>query len=587
MPSRVKHKHATLDGDHIKIVFPYNPDDVDHVKTLPNRKFHSKNKSDKYWTCPVTAKVIVQLRAWGFAIDNDLLAMWAEENEAQYEAKERAANIGTLIQGFNGELLPHQPEAVAFLETRCGRALLADEQGLGKTIQALAYLALHPELRPAVIVVPATAKWSWEAETLKFLAGSNPEVLSGKRPYETTGDILIINYDILSAWVATLKELDPKIIISDEPQYIKNSSAQRTRALKKLVKGLPIMGLSGTPGDMPLEFYNIIHMIDPHVFPNDWTYKHEYCGAKHNGFGWDFDGATNVAELHQKLTDTIMLRRLKKDHLKDLPDKMYSMVPIELSTKGRKRYDTVYADFMERYQTKIAGLRAKLKAEGMLPVDIRVKIKQAMGAKGMVELGALKMASAEGKLDGMIDWVRDRLCSGEKLVVFATHTKIVDAVYETFKDIAVKVDGDVVGKKRHTAVIEFQENEHCRLFVGNMKACGVAITLTAASNIAILELPDRPSHLVQAEDRCHRIGQLNALNVYYLLGRGTVDHADAIKLDKHMKVLAQILDGAEPDDVNNLIGEMWESVLELEDVPVFDRPIDKEMDRILAEERRV
>ena len=578
-------KRATLDGDHIKIVFPYNPDDVDHVKTLPNRKFHSKSKSDKYWTCPASAKVVVQLRAWGFAIGDDLLAIWAEESEAEYEAKKRAANIGTRLPGFNGELLPHQPEAVAFIEERQGRALLADEQGLGKTIQALAYLALHPELRPAIIVVPATAKWSWEAETLKFLDHSNPEVLSGKKPYETSGDVLIINYDILSKWVGTLLELDPPIIILDEPQYIKTNDAQRTKAAKKLCKGRPLIGLSGTPGDSPLEFYNIIHMIDPHVFPNSWKYMHEYCGAQHNGFGWDFTGATKVAELHQILTDTIMLRRLKKDHLKDLPDKMYSMVPIELSASGKKQYNAVYSDFMERYRNNIKTLRIKLKAEGMAPLDIRTKVKQAMGAKGMMELQALKMASAEGKLDGMIDWIRDRLCSGEKLVVFATHTSISDAVYETFKDIAVKVDGDVVGKKRFEAVEEFQNNPKCRLFVGNIKACGVAITLTAASHIAILELPDRPSHLMQAEDRCHRIGQLNALNVYYLLGRGTVDGADASRLDKHKKVLVGILDGKEPEN-EELIGEMWESILELEDTPILDRPIDKEMNRILAEEKR-
>ncbi|KKL72040.1 hypothetical protein LCGC14_2088880, partial [marine sediment metagenome] len=420
----------------------------------------------------------------------------------------------------------------------------------------------------------------------KFLENPNVEVLSGKKPYETSGDILIINYDILKAWVGTLLELDPKIIISDEPQYIKTSSAQRTKALKRLAKGRPLTGLSGTPGDMPLEFQNIINMIDPHIFPNDWKYMHRYCGAEFNGFGWDFTGATHVTELHQILTDSIMLRRLKKDHLKDLPDKQYSMVPIELSAKGRKRYDAVYSDFMARYKARIVKLRVELKAKGMDPMDIRVKIKQAMGAKGMVELGAMKMASAEGKLDGMIDWIRDRLCSGEKLVVFATHTNIVDAVYEAFKDIAVKVDGSVTGKKRHAAVVEFQENKHCRLFVGNMKACGVAITLTAASNIAILELPDRPSHLVQAEDRCHRIGQLNALNVYYLLGRNTVDRADAIKLDKHMKVLAQILDGVEPDDVDNLVGEMFESILELEEEKKYDSPLDKEADKILEEERK-
>ena len=580
-PQVAASKRATLDGNLVRIYFPYDPVTVAKVKQLPGRRFISDQP--KHWTCPATSSVVMRLRALGFALDDGILKRFGIEiiektsgmlNALEKTKRKIAAAVEAAIPvprtfpGFNGTLDPFQCQGVGFMEQRGGSVLIADEQGLGKSIQTLAYLARNPELRPAVLVVPATAKWDWEAKALEFLEKPEVEVLSGEQPYQPTGRLLIINYDILAKgpkdgpkWVDVLLALDPKFVASDEAQYIKNDEAQRTKAVKRLAKGRPYAAITGTPGDRPQECYNAIAMVDRSVFPSQWAYLQRYCGASHNGFGWDFSGATHVDELHEILSSTIMLRRLKKDVLPELPDKRYTMVPIDLSAKGKREYERVHKEFMGRYTANIAKIRETMQKEGASEQRIRERIASAKKARAVVEREGLKQAAAIAKLDSTIDWIQDFLNNGEKLIAFATHREVIDTVMKAFPKIAVKVDGGVTGRARFDAIERFQNDPSCKFFVGNYKAAGVNVTLTAASNVAILELPERPTQLMQAEDRAHRYGQKNAVNVWFLLGRGTIEVPLAKRLDKMRDVVKRMMDGeALAEDA--LIGDLWDSVLE-------------------------
>ncbi len=508
----------------IKITFPYNTKDLLNVKSLDGRKY-SSTATEKYWTAPLSLETVRKLKEWGFQLCPNLNEYCAEKDNLQ-QVSEFSGQLD--IKGLKGKLFPFQAKGVQFIEQRDGRALIGDEMGLGKTVQALGWLQLQSKKRPVIIVVPASLKLNWQNEANKWLTEPNVQVLSGKNTDVTLyGDIIIINYDILAAWLERLQALRAKVLILDESHYIKSNTAQRTKAVKKLAKSIPhIIALSGTPIiNRPIEFYNIINIIDNTIVPNFWTYVHRYCKAKKNGFGWDFSGASNTDELHKKLTESIMIRRLKKDVLQDLPDKIYSFVPIPLT--NRNEYNEAENNFID-YLRKTRGAEAA---------------DRASGAETLVQIELLKQVAVAGKMEGVIDWIEEFLQSGEKLVVMATHCIVLETLESVFKKISVRLDGSTSPEQRQQVVDDFQNKDTVRLFLGNIKAAGVGITLTAASNVAFIELPYTPAELQQAEDRCHRIGQKNAVNIYYLLSENTIESKIAMLLDSKKQVLDAVLDG--------------------------------------------
>lgn len=518
----------------IKIVFPFDRETLEQVKTLPGRFFHG-SEYPKFWSCPCTTKTVQSLISWGFSVDEGLSAFLKEKEERKAQAVEIKN-----IPGLKKTLYPFQMEGVQFIEKRNGKALIGDEMGLGKTAQALAWLQLHPEARPAVVVVPASLKINWEREAQGWMETPNTQILSGtKSTTPIIGDIIIINYDILPAWLRVLQGIRPKVLITDEAHYYKNKTAKRTKAVQALAKGIPhIIALSGTPiVNRPIEFYNALKLVDDEgMFGSFWNFVMRYCGAKHNGFGWDFNGASNTKELHEK-TKTMMLRRLKKDVLTDLPDKTRSFLPLELSnTKEYRKAEKDFIQWVRETKGDSAARRAK-------------------SAEALARIEALKQLSVKGKMGQAIEWIKDFVEVDGKLVVFTTHTATIDTLMQEFTDVAVRVDGSVAGEDREKAVQRFQNDETCRLFVGNIRAAGVGLTLTAASNVAILELPWTPGDLVQAEDRCHRIGQKNAVNIHYLLASGTIEENIARMLDNKRQILDAVLDGKKTES-ENLLSEL-------------------------------
>ena len=528
----------------IKIKFPFDLETVKQIKTIPGRRYES---TEKYWDCPLSIEAIEKLKEFGFEFD-DKLKEYYQKFQKNKISIDKLPEIE--IPGLKMKLFPFQKQGVVFIEKCNGRVLIADEMGLGKTAQALAWLQLHPELRPAVIVVPASLKLNWvkeihmwmnDQEKSLILSGMNSNALNNSQ-------ILVINYDILpnkqekyinthdkekyreipkTGWIDYIVEIKPKVLILDECHYIKNNKAKRTKAVKLLAKGIPhILALSGTPiTNRPIEIYNSIKLIDSTIVGNFWQFAQYYCAAKHNGFGWDFTGASHTDELHEKLSSTIMIRRKKQDVLQDLPEKIHSFVPIEL--ENEKEYQNAEINFIEWIKNNVN----------------EVAVERASNAVQLTEIETLKQIAVKGKLKGIIDWINDFLESGEKLVIFVIHKFAVDLLMQIYKNKAVKIDGSVSPYNRQRAVDLFQNDKNIKLFIGNIQAAGVGITLNAASNVAIIELPWTPGELNQAEDRCHRIGQKNAVNIYYLLAKNTIEERIAELLDKKRKVLDSVIDG--------------------------------------------
>jgi len=523
----------------VLIKFPYDLDMLFNIRSLPGRKWHAE---DKVWTAPIFPETIKSLRLWGFVFNEKLESFIQKTDKHQ----DKIADIG--VKGLKGELYPFQKKGVAFIESNKGRVLVADEMGLGKTVQALAWLQMHSDLRPVVIVVPASLKLNWAREAQIWMNNPEVEILSGEKSWTPTGEIIIINYDILHNWIDRLRLVEPKVLITDECHYYKSNGAKRTKAVKRLAKGIHhVIALSGTPiVNRPIEAFNALKIIDPNLFPDYWFFVRRYCGAKHNGFGWDFNGATHTQELHELLTSTIMIRRLKKDVLPELPSKTFSFVPLQLHNP--REYEAAERDFIGY----IKETRGQEIADRMSNAEV------------LAQIEVLKQLAVKGKLKQSIEWIENFLESGLKLVVFANHRFVIEELMQHFSyidktrkiiDRVVRIDGSVSQTERQKAVDTFQKNPDCRLFVGNIKAAGVGITLTASSNVAFLELPWTPGDLTQAEDRVHRIGQKDGVNIHYLLAVDTIEEKIAKLLDSKRKILDAVLDG-KATDPGSLLSEL-------------------------------
>lgn len=545
-------KRAVLAGGTIKIFFPYDPKEIARIKTLSGRDYEKLPKP--HWTAPFGIETAQQLREWGFALDNSLKAKLHEVTNVRTAEEVTAELEIPSLKG--GELYPFQKIGVGFIESRNGRVLIADHMGLGKTIQTLGWLEMHPEKRPAVIIVPATLKINWKREITKWMSNETVHIVNGRMNGDSPlpkASIYIINYDIVAVERTVIKkgqekaevffredlaDLNPEVVIIDECHYIKNRNAKRTKAVQRM-KGIEHrIALSGTPAtSRPAEFFNALHFIAPERFPSFWNYAKRYCGAFNNGFGWVTSGATNTEELHHILTSSIMLRRTKDEVLKDLPDKVRSVIPLPLT--NRKEYNRAHEDFL-----------------GWLGETSPEAVAKAEGAEALVRIEKLKQVSVKGKLDSAVQWIRDYLEDEDKLVVYTTHQAVIDSLENELgaEFNAVKLDGRTSQKNKDDAVQTFQNDSSCRLFLGNIKAAGMGITLTAASATCFIELGWTPGDHDQAEDRVHRIGQeADSVNAYYLVAAGTIEEEIASLIDKKRKILDMVLDGKDVEDSSLLM----------------------------------
>jgi len=433
------------------------------------------------------------------------------------------------------ELYQYQKQAVKRIHQLNGRVLLADEMGLGKTLEGLQWLHESKNF-PAIVICPATLKWLWKSEALNHL-GIHSSILHGTKPPKSqltkTRRLTILNYDILQYWEGYIKSIKPKTLIIDECHFTKTRGALRSRITKRLSRSIPyIIAMSGTPlTNRPSELWNILNIIRPDLYPNFITYAFQYCKPTRRPWGWEYKGANNLKELHRKLSESMMIRRLKKKVLQELPDKIRSVIPMK--TKHLKTYRDAENDFIN-WLTKQSITKAN----------------RAKRAERLVQMGYLKRLAARMKMKLVLRWVKDFLDNtNKKLVIFAIHRKIIERIHNQFPK-SVVIDGRTSDRKRQQAIYNFQHNPNIRLFIGNIHAAGHGITLTASHTLAFIELDWVPGNLIQAEDRIHRIGQKESVIIYYLITKGTIEEKLCKIIQHKQNIVSSTLDGNE--NVNQL-----------------------------------
>ncbi len=506
---------------------------------------------------PRSARVFNREAAWGVAVPadpalaRDLAEFVADNPEVALDERardlldelvaehDRAAETVALSYAddaeleleLGGELHPFQRAGVRYALAR-RRTFIADEQGLGKTVQALATLEADDAF-PAVVVCPASMKLTWEREAGIWLPGRSVAVLDGRT--DTTWDeaaeraeIVVLNYDILEAHLQRLLDRYPRALVLDESHYVKNPRAGRTKAALELAAGMPDdalrLALTGTPIlNRPEELIAQLRVLG--------RLRDFGSGAR---LSRRFRSAGSDDRLHWNLRAVCYVRRTKQQVLPQLPSKRQDTVPVLLSNEHEYRLAE---------QDVVAWLQT-------LPLDLGTldaKIAAALRAEQLVRLNNLRQLAAAGKLPTALAWIADFLESGEPLVVFAEHIATQKAVLERFPG-AVHILGADSSTARQKAVDAFQEEDGPQLIVCSMRAASQGITLTRASNVAFLELDWTPARHDQAEDRLHRIGQESAVTAWYLLAPDTIDETMAELLQRKRSLIDAVTDGEVHDE---------------------------------------
>ena len=435
--------------------------------------------------------------------------------------------------------MEHQKEAIEKL-VKNKKFILADDMGLGKTTSTIV-AALETGAKKILIVCPASLKLNWEREIANY-SDRSVFIAEGKK-FSDEHDFVIINYDILKNFHDPKEKDDSELmranfdlIIMDEAHMISNPQAQRTKIANDIAsKSNRVWLLSGTPmTSRPMNYYNLLHLVDSPVAMNWMAYAKRYCNGFQFTVGkrkvWNVTGASNLDELRER-TSTHILRRLKEEVL-DLPEKIITPVYLRLKSKD---YEELMGEYFDWYD-----------ANPEESSSLTIQFSKLMKVRKVI---------AQEKINNTIELAENIIEQGKKVIIFTNFTDTLNIIYNHFGKQAVYLDGSCSKFHRQNAVDEFQTNDKIKVFVGNLKAAGVGITLTSAEAVIMNDLSFVPAEHSQAEDRSHRIGQKNSTSVYYPLFENTIEGAIYDILNRKKKIISTVMCDDMFDEAN-IIEEM-------------------------------
>jgi SWI/SNF-related matrix-associated actin-dependent regulator 1 of chromatin subfamily A len=439
-------------------------------------------------------------------------------------------------------LFAYQQEGVRFLLEHSG-ALLADDMGLGKTAQAIEVINRDLTIARVLIVCPASLKLPWKRELEKWLSRKDlaVAVIDGNWPMEAT--ITILNYDRIYQHLKYLGQTNWDLIVFDECHYLKNPLARRTQIATRLV-AIRRIALSGTPlQNRPVELLPILTWLDPLNWPlNRWhEFGLRYCGGFFNGIGWEYTGATNLEELQSRLRASVMLRRTKQEVLTDLPPKFRSVIELSVTTDLEGTIQAELAAFASWADSLPIG---EADQDGN-NYQKRIKdLRRFQGSK-WDNLAVARHETALAKVPLVVAFIRELFATGSgKIVIFAHHRDVIALLAERLACFGpVTLTGADSSPARMKAIDRFQSDPETRLFIGNIQAAGVGITLAPASSHCVFaEASWVPAQMTQAEDRLHRIGTSGNVLVQHLVLEGSLDAVMIRRLIAKQEILNQVLD---------------------------------------------
>lgn len=480
---------------------------------------------EKVWVEKLLAEKEKAYHIWGKFDENEQLSeFWLPKASLIKDNTVKDVVIDYEKYG-NRPPLSHQKEAIQKLVEN-KRFILADDMGLGKTTSTV-IAALEAGAKKVLIICPATLKINWKREIENY-SDRTIYIAEGKK-FSTEHDFVIINYDIIKNFHDPKKKEDSQIlaakfdlVVVDEAHYIKNAQAQRTKLINDIVKKIDRLWLlTGTPmTSRPIDYYNLLSLSDSPVAKNWMAYVIRYCSGYQFRVGsrkvWNVMGASNLEELRDRTSNTI-LRRLKQDVL-DLPEKIITPVYLRLKSKDYEEVMGEYYNWYEKNPEESKSLTVQF-----------------------TKLTKVRQIIANEKILQTIELAENIIEQDKKVIIFCNFTESLNKIVEHFGKAAVKVDGSMSKPERQLSVDKFQEDPKIKVFVGNIKAAGVGLTLTAAEAVIMNDLSFLPSDHSQAEDRAYRIGQKNSVLVYYPIFENTIEGTIYDILNAKKQVIATVM----------------------------------------------
>ncbi|RYR31533.1 hypothetical protein Ahy_B01g056335 isoform D [Arachis hypogaea] len=484
---------------HVAAKFQYDQVIISAFRRIPKASWNAK---ERLWMFPLSSlsdaeKVLGEISNYKVQVENldPLVHRAIVSASAVPDLRDRYDKIPNYIES---KLLPFQREGLFY-----------------NMEDAIAVASCIQESWPVLIVAPSSLRLQWASIVLPQSGGSNRGGFnivspSAKSNIRLDGLFNIISYDLVPKLQNILTTLDFKVVIADESHYLKNAQAKRTTATLPVIKKAQYaILLSGTPAlSRPIELFKQLEALYPGVYKNVHEYGNRYC--KGGVFGV-YQGASNHEELHNLMKATVMIRRLKKDVLSQLPVKRRQQVFLDLADKDMKQINALFRE-LEVVKAKIKSAKSKDEAESL-------KFTQ----KNLIN--KIYTDSADAKIPAVLEYL--------------------GTVIERKKVGCIRIDGGTPAASRQPLVTDFQEKDSIKAAVLSIKAGGVGLTLTAASTVIFAELSWTPGDLIQAEDRAHRIGQVSSVNIYYLLANDTVDDIIWDVVQSKLDNLGQMLDGHE------------------------------------------
>jgi len=473
----------------------------------------------------------------------------------------------------NLDYRPYQKAAIQYALQR-DNVLFGDPMGLGKSMEAIGIINARKDIKSILVVCPATPKRNWKRELEKWLVRPlSVGIAYGDDVPDT--DIVIINYDILKRNKDKLMARDWDLLIGDEIHHCKNSKTDRSKylfgedvkdkdtGLYSHTQGLAdrakyLAYLTGTLiRNRPIEAWSILHSLAPDVFPSFMGYAKRYCGAYQDTvptrYGpkdvWVFSGASNLDEMQEKMRASVLIRREKSEVMPELPAKIRQIIELDDTVATRRAVNA------EKKQQKAYNKQLVLLTELYAKIDKSLADKneeeyrkavanlEKVGEIAFQDMSRVRHDTAVAKIPQVIEHLGDVLEQVDKVIVFAHHHDVMDAIQDAFPDISVRLDGSTSNNRRDEVVEAFQSNTEIKLFIGQIQAAGEAITLTASSHVVFAELDWVPGNLTQAEDRVYgRANDPHGALIQHLVVPGSLDAKMAQMVVEKQDVIDKALD---------------------------------------------